>query len=105
MSAAKFTPGTWVTEGAFVYALNANGHNRFYAGISPGRDDDEARVHDEELFANARLIAAAPTMLEALKFLVDRGLTYFEGRTSPGFTREQIEKAREAIAKAEGRAE
>jgi hypothetical protein len=113
MSAAKRTPGTWVTEGAFVYALNANGHNRFYAGISPGRDDDEARVHDEELFANARLIAAAPTITmqaAAFTYTVERFMRAGDGsdpRVPP--TEAEVAEAmyalRAAIAKAEGRTE
>jgi hypothetical protein len=105
MSAAKHTPRPWTARGENVHGIQIGAdkpnHPAGYVGITSvntfrNRDEGEA---------NARLIAAAPELLAALKFLVDRGLTYFEGRTSPGFTREQIEKAREAIAKAEGRTE
>jgi len=47
----------------------------------------------EELIANARLIAAAPDMLEALKLLLSSAHDYQSG----------ITEAQEAIANAEGR--
>jgi len=61
---AKHTPGPWLREGCFVYALHiwrGRAVNRFSAAISgytsQGGTEDEA-------LANARLIAAAPDMLE-----------------------------------------
>ena len=57
---AKFTKGPWFAEKAFVYALNDQGTNRFFAGVQ------DAFTPKSELEANARLIAAAPELYEAL---------------------------------------
>ncbi len=53
----KFTPGTWLSKGKTVYALNEDGYNRFSALVQ------DAHKSEEELEANARLIAAAPELL------------------------------------------
>lgn len=57
----KGTPGPWMLSGKTVYALNGDGYNRFSALIQ------DAYTKDEELQANAQLIAAAPELLEALQ--------------------------------------
>jgi hypothetical protein len=75
----KSTPGPWLIagvtdriddgygDGRFVYALDAeSATNRFSACVQ----NDNHKASDEELRANARLIAAAPDLLEALKSLV-----------------------------------
>jgi hypothetical protein len=69
---AKHTPAPWLIEGNTVYALTHDGwrkgvemmKNRFSASISIDRDFDE-----KELQSNARLIAAAPELLEALQLI------------------------------------
>ena len=68
---SNHTPGPWKcgNNDAFVYALNSNGTNIFFAGIGPGWSDDDKQASEEELLANARLIAAAPDLLEALEGL------------------------------------
>lgn len=53
---------------------------------------------DEEAEANARLIAAAPDLLEALQSLVDMDVAYQRGPK----VAEAIENARASIAKATG---
>ena len=68
--------------------------------------------HDE-LFANARLIAAAPDLLEALEALLDadvfadgEGLINVEdGCLDTSFGEDAAHKARAAIAKAKGQGE
>lgn len=61
------TPGPWLlaeSDGTFVYALNEQGFNRFYAHVQ------DAHTPKEELRANAKLIQAAPDLLEALEEIV-----------------------------------
>lgn len=58
-----------------------------------------------ENLANARLIAAAPDLLDALKALVDRDFSFLDGKmidSSELITVAQVMAARLAIAKAEG---
>lgn len=92
----EHTPGPWqladndetivVTE-----ALDAEGNCEIIADVltAPGK----ARPCD---FANARLIAAAPDLLEIVRDLVSD----CEGTVNPGFYRLAVN----ALAKAEGRA-
>lgn len=73
----KHTPGPWLREGTSVYALQQDGWrkgepcmvNRFYAQVQFGRAGGELTPH-EEVEANARLISAAPELLEALEWAV-----------------------------------
>ena len=66
----RHTPGPWLLEGTTVYALVHDGwrkgvetfRNRFYLFVQADRE-----CPPDEILANARLIAAAPEMLEALK--------------------------------------
>lgn len=86
------TPGPWLVASGTttVYALN-EGFNRFTACVQG------VHILSSELEANARLIAAAPDLYEALKAIVelDDGdkpdLWHFE---------KEFEQARAAIAKA-----
>lgn len=65
--------------------------------------------HIEESEANARLIAAAPDLLESLRVLIDEIDRWEEAvvKIVPAFTRagkwESLESARAIIAKAEGK--
>ena len=70
MSDTKHTPGPWIRDGKFVYALMPNPKkrwpgevNRFWLIVQKQAGYD---IPEEEVEANARLIAAAPEMLEAL---------------------------------------
>jgi len=98
---AKFTPGPW------VYAESGPGQKvttvahcaRFVIGLAcsiPGGNyRDGNPCGDEE--ADARLIAAAPELLEALRAMTER----WEPDTE-GADRRMWENARAAIAKATG---
>ncbi len=61
------------TDPGFVYALNEDGTNRMDLSVrrgffrQPESRKDYIRITDEELYANARLIAAAPDLLAGLK--------------------------------------
>jgi len=57
----KFTPGPWKIDQRTVYALDVYGVNRFYASVHG------VHTPTAEIEANARLIAAAPDLLEALE--------------------------------------
>lgn len=92
MTEAKHRPGPW-------QACNYDGRCRVILG-----DDMRIAVvlgdHDESA-ANARLIAAAPDLLEAL----ERCLNFIENTESEmGDTLECGDKARAAIARAKGEA-
>lgn len=67
----KHTPGPWNISSANLYAVNARGR-----GIATAHGTDDVNYSDffpptEEAAANARLIAAAPDLLEALQMLSD----------------------------------
>lgn len=69
---SKHTQGPWFSEGATVYALVSDGFKR---GVEQFRNSFWCLVQgvgrsDEELEANARLIAAAPELLEALEGII-----------------------------------
>lgn len=67
MTANKHTPQDWLRGGTTVYALNAEGTNRFSAQVQGGwSTSGRNRTEPAELEANARLIASAPELLEAL---------------------------------------
>jgi hypothetical protein len=93
------TPGPWLCDRQTVYALNDEGQNRFVAGIQGGFTSITPRVRTEagELDANARLIAAAPDLLAALKDCVGRFTEAFPAAEAY----EPIQKALAAIASAE----
>ncbi len=59
--------------------------------------------NQEDMQANARLIAAAPDMLEALAAMVDMFERHIEGRSGPDDASNRWDMARAAIAKAEGK--
>jgi hypothetical protein len=73
---AKHTPGPWAAHGCAVYTADNWSEGRNLGGLlvavaSPAEADSQPQ--DEDL-ANARLIAAAPELLEAL-LLVERAWT------------------------------
>lgn len=92
----KHTPGPWtfekVTKPTRYFEVHIPGDHPIAVGRSGGPDDVHAC--DE---ANARLVAAAPEMLEALK-AVDG---YFE--PNPKGVPAWLKQVRAAIAKADGK--
>ena len=84
MSKLKHTPGPWEIEGTFVYSLqdcewlgNPSKENRFDLNIQG------FKCPQEEKEANARLVAAAPEMLEALINVKKYGCSgYIDGSKS-----------------------
>lgn len=88
---SKHTPGPWyLGEYAEVYGPVGYGQ---IAGMSPNSNIEQRK-------ANARLIAAAPDLLEALQIVVNDWTAQFErnGHLAPSWCKQ----ARAAIAKAGG---
>lgn len=93
MKQPKHTPGPWVAE------IIENHSNEIWAGrinVASIREQGVNSGHPNEYEPNARLIAAAPELLEALEYLVYR-LTEHSA-CSEG----DVQKAQLAIAKARG---
>lgn len=100
----KHTPGPWETLGTIVQAPGIFGAD-LHVASAPDRP-----VTADEIEANARLIAAAPDLLAALKELVADEWSYYsdkalEAQLAKGneMVRPYI-AARKAIARAEGKA-
>lgn len=102
------TPGPWTAGTTTVGALNNAGTSRFACQLHGGleRDDPKGydrakreRTSDEELQANANLIAAAPDLLAAFEAIAPM----FDN-DSPLLTvyRAEIAAVQAAIAKAKG---
>jgi hypothetical protein len=98
MNTFKHTPGPWARIGTTVYALMHDGwkrgveqfKNRFTVQVQRDRECSE-----EEAEANARLIAAAPDLLEAL----EQAVTSMQDSGYPN-SHVAVRAARAAIAKA-----
>jgi hypothetical protein len=89
---SQHTPGPWEIDQAIRHGFTVYSQQ---AGFIVGYMDEEGRYGAVESEANARLIAAAPDLLEALEEL----LVQREGHYS---TQTAWDKARAAIAKARG---
>ena len=99
----EHTPGPWRISGCRTHnsatgideLMIEHGDENCISPIIASICSDVDRL---PMSANARLIAAAPDMLVALKFLADAA------RTEPGMAiyKDHIKKSEEAIAKAEG---
>ena len=105
MSETKHTPGPWREcghdrNGCVCRQIWGTSVDMIVCVASPpiGTSDLMPVPTPEQEAANARLIAAAPDLLAALKFLVDAA------DTEPGMSiyKAHIEKAKSSIAKAEG---
>lgn len=108
MSNGNYTPGVWEVE---TGEFNVVSHYSIWAKKPDGQFGDTFKIADiprniigisfETQLANARLIAAAPDLLEALKELVDLMDGVRKGEYKPdSFT---VQPALNAIIKAEGK--
>lgn len=109
----KFTPGPW-----YVRTLNGHGFDQVHAGhddfciadvdmingkgglASVGLCDGTRKPKRGELEANARLIASAPELYEALKGLIEA--MHSTSRTPMRDIEKAIENGRAALLKASG---
>ena len=93
------TPGPWVIIGRSIYQVEEVGGREVVHGNGiKGRDDAN------EAAANARLLAAAPELLEALKWAIHHVENVFALAGPHDRELPQLEHARAAIAKVKGRA-
>jgi hypothetical protein len=92
---ATHTPGPWVAMGKAVYTESDNPTREILWGGHNTRS-----ASDEEKKANARLIAAAPELLEQCK-LFEKVLTHLINSGDSGADLER-DKLREVLAKVEG---
>lgn len=88
------TPRSLHTPGPRFSVKPETSNGYWYVGTSPGIDDVCVLYHQDGIAANARLIAAAPELLEALRQLRDSIGIGDEDR--------MIARATQVIAKAEG---
>ena len=108
----KYTKGPWLREGTTIYGLKScgfrNGKELFQKIFHLRVFDGDVFTPREELEANARLIAAAPDLFEALKDAV-RWLERLEDAVPDHFQHSapfgcmELEGMKLAIAKAEGK--
>ena len=82
----KGTEGEWKVKGHSVYG------NHFESSIAC-LDESLYSINSKELNANAKLIAAAPEMLLALKKIVALGNTGLSLMASKKYAKDAIEKA------------
>lgn len=111
MTKAKHTPGTWLSEGTTLYALNDDGVNRFQASFCPGymtysKRGEKQWTSAEEVLANVALAKAAPDLLEALEAAATALEWAKHHLEEAGVESAQVSgtipEARAAIAKAKG---
>lgn len=92
----KFTPGPWFAvadKGQTI--IRTSRSSAAFSPLAIVKGDKRDTLKDQE--ANARLIAAAPDLLEALSEIVNEGGKFV-------MTQDTHRKARAAIAKARGEA-
>lgn len=93
MRTAKHTPGPWLLDGTYVYQDDATG--RTIADCAHNKNRDRA-----EQVANAKLIAAAPELLDALRDAL-KALAVANIAGQSLYAAPVTEKIRAVIAKAE----
>jgi hypothetical protein len=101
---SKHTPGPWSVSPPWMGFSVINGSDdKMVFAIAAG--SPEEKRPDDECEANARLIAAAPEMLEALKVLLDEYLSLVNSGDCGFWDAEKdgfVINARAVITKAEG---
>lgn len=108
---AGFTPGPWragVEADEWTVDNGWDNEGLAYKHVGIANDDPIAIVvvpasfgMDEELDANARLIAAAPDLLSALRALMESMEARLDGEGGTPTEYREVEAARAAIAKVE----
>ncbi|WP_176026500.1 hypothetical protein [Brucella intermedia] len=111
MTETKFTKGTWIAarkhSSKVGLPIVASPHGRSIAAVTFFGLGEQFKSHDDESYANAHLIAAAPDLYSALSALLNRyvGLVH---SGDAGFwdpeAEEEVINSRDALAKARGEA-
>lgn len=91
MKTLKHTPAPWLVDEVDCMVYGANNLR-----VADCTCDDQEEMTDDAMEANARLIAAAPELLEALERIANNGAPY------DNCYEDLKNVARAAIAKAEG---
>lgn len=100
---SNFTPGPWRTAPVAINSIDIfNEEEEFIAAIPANNEED---LLTELEWANARLIAAAPDLLEALEHILPNIKALVIERFGKSFleTYNPVIEAEEAIAKAYGK--
>jgi hypothetical protein len=97
---SKHTPGPWIING--LYSISTK-HLIICRIPDYVPEKGQEKKFNSMIAANRSLIAAAPDLLEALKY-AKRRIVLLEGYTEGKCDPSDIEKINVAIAKAEGRA-
>jgi hypothetical protein len=110
MAEAKHTPGPWISSKFGFQVLTGDSWNTICELKGPAEWEDKRGSYEQEYAgeiqqANARLIAAAPDLLEAIKRQADNMAFVLNHMTMPDhyYERfmEELELVRDAISKAE----
>lgn len=97
----KHTPGPWKVSKLDGRTINGKAYRNLEGNlVTPAIASIKERTGETE--ANARLISAAPELLEALKWLNAEFECRDDDFGGALFTRNDFERVRRAIAKAEG---
>jgi hypothetical protein len=114
MSEIQYTPGPWMvgkeidsgSRMVYIRIESSKSHissTGVYGSKAPKYDDGKPTIPVEEARANARLISAAPNLLEACKLVIEQFCPIQSGWSTK--TKEAFAAMEQAIAKAEGRQE
>ena len=91
----KHTPGPWTVTadgaGWYIECSPERGHSVAYIRAEIGEEDPD--TSDDEKESNARLIAAAPELLEALKLIANAENSALDLAYCKGIARAAIAKA------------
>lgn len=98
MSEAKFTKGRWVAAQKHSSKVGlpvvASPHGRSIASVTFFGLGENFKSHDDESYANAHLIAAAPELYEALKDILGIIPPDYEESPMVAFAKAALTKAR-----------
>lgn len=104
---SKHTPAPWIVtatnaaDGANIFAGKVRIGHTVYV---PEKGSMEPIISTDEAHANARLIAAAPELLQALIVMVEQAGCYMDDGEASEEEMRAMDAARAAIAKAKGEA-